>query len=139
MGCLGDILLFPFRMIGAIFGFFNFFSIKYSGTPLSKRGSVKSKDEEKLFIDGNLISADAEYKKNKENGDKIPGIIPRSWELRRLYPDGRDVLVKRGVVAYRVDDDTENIFYSNGSAVVMIDPDGKEEKVSDAKRVTFIL
>lgn len=137
-GCFLDILLLPFRLIGALFGFFNLFSMKYSGKALSRSGDVKNRDEEQMFIDGNMIRAEQELKENRSHGEKNPGIIPRSWELHRRTPDGKDELIRRGVVAYRVGEDGE-ILFSNGSAVLCLQKDGKEEKLSDADRVTFLL
>jgi hypothetical protein len=86
-GCLLDILLLPFRLIEALFGFLNVFSAKYSGKTLSSR-EVKSRDEKEVFIDGNLINAERELKANARKGDKNPGIAPRDWELRCLSPNG---------------------------------------------------
>lgn len=138
LGCLADVLLFPIRLLGALLGFFNFFSIKYSGKALSRTGDVKQKSGEQMFIDGNLIDAEREMKENMSKGDKFPGIIPRSWELHRLMPDGSDKLVRRGVVAYRIDESTDDILISNGSAIIRRFSDGSEEKISDAQRVTYI-
>ena len=137
-GCLLDILLLPFRLVSALFGFFNLFSMKYSGKPLSQSGDVRKQDEAKLIIDGNLINAEKELRENTAKGDKNPGIIPRSWELHRKTPDGRDTLIRRGVSAFHV---TENgdILCSNGSAVLCIHPDGTEEKAADIANVTGLL
>lgn len=136
-GCLVDILLFPFRMVRALFGFFNFFSVKYSGKSLSNAGDVKRRDEEQMFIDGNFIQAEKELKENQNKGDKNPGIIPRSWELRRRAPDGTDTLLRRGVVAYRLMQNGD-VLVSNGSCVLCLEPDGNEKKISDAPRVTYL-
>ena len=136
-GCLVDVLLLPVRIIKALFGFLNVFSAKYSGKTLS-RSNVKNKDPEKTFIDGNLINAERELKNNERHGEKNPGIIPRSWELRRLKPDGEDVLVKSGVLAYRVNERSGDIIYSNGSSIVRMTGEGKEEKLLSVPKVTFI-
>ncbi|MBQ8508322.1 MAG: hypothetical protein IJ493_00250 [Clostridia bacterium] len=137
LGCLADALLFPLRMLRALFGFFNVFSAKYSGKTLSKSAGVKQRDEEKLFIDGNLINAEAELRANQSRGDEHPGIIPHTWELHRLAPDGSDTLVRRGVAAYFAEADG-SLLISNGSAILRRTPDGREEKLLDAARVTFI-
>lgn len=138
LGCLTDILLFPVRMVSAIIGFFNVFSMKYAGKTI-RRSDVKQKDEAQLFIDGNLINAARELKANSAKGEKNPGVIPRSWELHRRFPDGRDETVKRGVTAYLFDDATGELLVSNGSAVLRLDRDGKEEKVSSCRSVTRII
>jgi hypothetical protein len=137
VGCLVDILLFPFRMIRALFGFFNFFSVKYSGKTLSNAGDVKRRDEEQMWIDGNFIQAEKELKENRNRGDKNPVIIPRTWELHRRCPDGTDTLVRRGVVAYRLMQNGD-VLVSNGSAVLCLKTDGSEQKISSAERVTYL-
>ncbi len=138
MGCLGDLLMLPFRLLGALFGFLNVFTAKYSGKTLSKSAGVKARDEEKMFIDGNLINAEAELRANRSRGEQNPGIIPHTWELRCRRADGEDVLIRRGAAAYRVDEESEEILISNGSAIIHITPDGKEEKILTADKVTFI-
>lgn len=137
LGCLADIFMLPVRLFQALFGFLNVFSAKYSGKTLS-RSDVKQRDEGQLFIDGNLINAERELKANAKRGDKNPGIIPRSWELRRLAPNGEDTLVRAGVTAFRVDEASGDIIFSNGSAILKLDKDGKEEKIIKADSVTFI-
>lgn len=137
LGCLGDILMIPVRLLGALFGFLNVFSAKYSGKTLSRRSDVKDRDEEQMFIDGNLINAEKELQANRKRGETDPGIIPHTWELRRRDADGTDTLVRAGVVAYRVLE-SGDILFSNGSAVLCRHADGKEEKVLGVQKVTMI-
>lgn len=137
LGCLLDALLIPVRLIGALFGYLNVFSAKYSGKTLTKSAGTKQRDEGKMIIDGNLINAEAELRANKSRGDANPGIIPHAWELHRLGADGNDTLIKRGVAAFRVYQNGD-ILVSNGSAILRIGADGKEEKLVDAQKVTFI-
>ncbi|MBE6609054.1 MAG: hypothetical protein E7634_00085 [Ruminococcaceae bacterium] len=136
-GCLAEIALLPFRLLEALFGFLNVFSAKYSGKTLSKN-DVKHRDEKQMYIDGNLINAEKELRANAKKGDKNPGIIPRSWELRRLDSSGNDTLIKRGVSAFRVNETTGDILLSNGSHILKLDKNGKEEKILSAPKVTFI-
>ena len=138
LGCLGDIFLLPVRLLGALFGFLNVFSAKYSGKTLSKNTDVKNRDEGQMLIDGNLIHAEKELKANRSRGDKNPGIIPHSWELRCLSADGRDRLVRAGVAAFRVNEEDGSILVSNGSHILCILADGGEEKVHSAAGVTAI-
>lgn len=137
-GCLLDIVLLPIRLLGAIFGFLNVFSAKYSGKTLSKNRDIKNRDESEIFIDGNLINAEKELKANKRKGDKMPGIIPHSWELRKLDPNGNDTLVRSGVAAFFVDEKDGSILVSNGSGVLRINTDGKEEKICSVGKVTYL-
>ena len=136
-GCLADLFMLPVRLFQAIFGFLNVFSAKYSGKTLS-RSDVKHKDEGQLMIDGNLINAERELKENARRGDKNPGIIPRSWELRRLDKDGRDTLIRAGVAAYKIDSESGEIIISNGSHLLLIDENGKEQKLLTVEGISFI-
>ncbi len=133
--CLLDILLLPIRLLKALFGFLNIFSMKYSGSTLRSGGSAaKKKSEADLYIEGNLINAAESLRQN--GGEDYPGIIPRSWELVRRTPDGREAVVRRGVLSYCPDG--EGFYFSNGSYILYHAPDGKEEKVAQADEVTFI-
>lgn len=138
LGMLGDIILFPFRILRALFSFLNVFSATYSGKTLTKGKNTKYKDEKKTFIDGNLINAEKELQENARKGEKNPGIIPRSWELRKLDKYGTDTLIKKGVAAYKVMKESGEIIYSNGSSIVALYPDGKEEKLSSVGKVCYI-
>ncbi len=137
-GCLLDILLFPVRIIGALIGFLNIFSMSYSGKGIRKSGgaAAKTADERKLYIDGNLIEADKELKKNSKK-DQNPGIIPHSYELCRYGVDHKITVLKRGVLAYRVL--PEGILCSNGSALLLLDPaTGKEKKLCNMPHITSV-
>ena len=137
-GCLLDILLLPFRLLGALFGFLNVFSAKYSGKTLSGGRDVKNRDEQQMFIDGNLIQAEKELQANRKRGEANPGIIPHTWELRRRDANGNDTLIRAGVAAFRADRTSGELLFSNGSAILRRTPDGKESKVLDAQGVSFI-
>ena len=138
LGCLLDIILFPVRLIGALFGFLSVFSLKYSGKSLRQNSptAAKTPDEKKIFIDGNLIDAEKAYKESKRKGDPEPGIIPQSYQLCRLSEDGSISVIARGVIAYALSGD--DLYYSNGKAIIKLSSDGKSEKVCSADKVTFI-
>lgn len=138
LGCIMDIIMLPFRLIGAIFGFFNVFSVLFSGKTLTKHSDIKQRDEKKMMIDGNLINAERELKENRKRKDENPGIIPHTWELRCLDRNGNDRLIRSGVAAYRVFEDVGDIIFSNGSAILRIDKNGREEKLVSVSNVTYI-
>lgn len=133
--CLMDIILLPIRLLKALFGFLTIFSMKYSGSTLRSGGSAaKKKSEADLYIEGNLINAADALRQN--SGEAYPGIIPRSWELVRCTSDGKEEVVRRGVLSFCLDG--EGFYFSNGSYILYHAPDGKEEKVVKADEVTFI-
>jgi hypothetical protein len=128
-----DILMFPLRIIGAVGGLLNFFSVAFGGAPLRSGQSglntrTKQRSESDLFIEGNVINAEAALKENRRLGEKHPGIIPRSWELVRANRGGGQVCVKKGVMDYVVCENGD-IAYSNGDAVIRLSEDGSERLV----------
>ena len=136
LGCLVDILLFPWNLLRALFGFFNLFSMTYGGKPLSRGGSVaREKSERDVFLEGNRIEAEKELKRNRR--DEFPGIVPASYELWCRRPDGECRKLASGVYAYALRED--DILLSNGSSLLRLLPNGKREKLTDARHVTRIL
>lgn len=132
-----DILLFPVRLIKALLGFLNAFSVIFGGEPLrdggKRRSDVKTKDksDKELFFEGRLIEAEKNEKINAGKGDKNPGIFPHERELVCLSPDGSEKIIKRGVQDFTLLEDG-SIICSNGRAVIHIS-DGGEELLTKAK------
>lgn len=122
-----DILLFPYRIIKATFGFLSTFSMLFGGEPLRSGGQnpAKSKtaDERELFIEGNLIKA--KRIADSENSDE--GVIPSEWELIRHGTDGSDTVLAHGIMDY-VLLDSGIILYSDGRFVKRLSG-GKAEKI----------
>src|SRR5262249_54029917 len=55
---LVDVVLIPFRLLWAVFQFFNFFSAKYTGKMLTAGRPEEGADLRQMMIWGNLIDAD---------------------------------------------------------------------------------
>ena len=83
-----DMLLGPVRLLQALGGFLNLFSMRYGGKPLHSGGAApaqaKEKSERELFIEGNLIQAERNLKENQRRGEANPGIVSGAWRLVRL-------------------------------------------------------
>ena len=138
-----DIALIPFRFLRAIFGWMNFFTQRYTGGSLMKGQSgganparYQEKSEEELFIEGNLINVEKALKENAQQGDKHPGIIPRSWELGIVQKNGGFSALKKGVLDYAFDG--EDLIYSNGKYLIRMRAGGEEEVLCEAKSATSI-
>ena len=126
-----DIILFPVRIIKAIVGLLNFFSIAFGGESLrsghaGRDVKTRQKSEKELFFDGNVINAQQMLKQNQRSGEKYPGIIPHSWELVRVDGSGNMSCVKKGVMDYAVCENGE-VIYSNGIAIIRLLKDGGEQ------------
>jgi len=138
LSCLLDILLFPFRLIRALVGFLNIFSMVYSGKSIRQSQDVaaQNKGEKELYLDGNVINAEKELKANRKQGEKYPGIVPRSFELCRMSPSGEISVIKKGVLTYSLSEN--GIYYSNGSAILYQNSNGEETEVLKVPYVTSI-
>lgn len=141
---LKDVLLMPFRLLKAVFGWMNFFTAKYTGETLNSAGQnparSKQKTEEEIFIEGNLINAEKSLKENQAAGEKYPGVAPRSWELIRRSPEGIMRTIKKGVIDFDIDNEG-NIVFSNGKYLVKMQDSSSEEvlgKVNMASKVRII-
>lgn len=121
-GIVKDTVLFPFRLSFAVFQFFNFFSMRYTGRPLSaSRGAAqRTPDLRRMMVWGNVIDADRAARENREGDPDAPALVPSTWQLVRQSAAGKQVLAK-GVLSFDVAPDG-SILYSNGSAVHRLDP-----------------
>ncbi len=137
-----DILLIPYKLVTAIYYFLENFTRSFTGKTFTENSpyssnpaKTKKGDERKIFIDGNVIYADKEYKNNLKHKDDFAGIIPRNYELVKITENG-DEVIKKGVIAYEVLSDGA-IVVSNGKYLLKLN-DGKCEKLCTANLATSI-
>lgn len=131
-----DVLLFPFRLVKAVFGFLNVFSVMFGGESLrsgKQHGDVRSKQksEKDLFFEGNIIRAEKNLKENERSGDEFAGILPRSRVLICRKPDGSEEVVAKGVLDYCLS--KNGVVWSNGSHILRKTADGKTEHLAKAR------
>lgn len=138
-GLWEDIVMFPVRIVRAIGGLLNWFSIRFGGESLRggnlRHGNerARQKSQEELFFEGNHIRAAQNQKDSERRGEKHPSILPASRVLVRVAPDGTETVLRKGVLDYVVAD-TGEIYCSNGQYVLKLSPDGsKAEAVCKAK------
>jgi hypothetical protein len=123
---LKDVVLFPFRLLYAVFQFLNFFSAAFTGRKLTSAGGPKGKEMnlKQMMIWGNLVQAQRKPGPEGESAD----LVPQSWQLCRRDADGQTKVLANAVLAYDVDPDGR-IVYTNGNAIFIIHPDGRKERV----------
>ena len=131
-----SVLLFPARLIKALFGFINAFSVLFGGEPLRKsqrKGDVKSKTKtpRELFLEERMREAEKNEKENAAAGDKNPGIFPRSRVLVRISPDETETILCKGVLDYTIC--SEGVICSNGKELLLISNDGSEKVIAKAE------
>ncbi|HEY1207465.1 MAG: hypothetical protein ABSH46_23080 [Bryobacteraceae bacterium] len=120
-----DAVLFPFRLLHAIFQYFSFFSMRYTGKPLttSQGGAQRQPDLKQMMIWGNLIDAERAAREDRLGDPDAPSLVPSSWQLVRRSPDGATQVLAKSVLSFDLGADGA-IVYSNGSAIHRIGPGG---------------
>lgn len=140
-GTLLDIILIPWRLLKAIFNFFEFFTVAFTGKGFSEKSNNPAKTQDKtqkeLFIEDNLINAEEEYKKNLRHKDNFAGIAPWDWQLVKRTPCGDEISIKNGVIDYCLLRDG-GVIYTNGKHVIKVLAGGKTEKIADAALCTKV-
>ncbi len=122
-----DFVLIPWRLLVAIFQFFNFFTMRYTGKPLaSQGGAAKSADLKRMMLWGNVVEAEQAMRAAPQ--EETPDLVPKNWELVRRAPDGVESVIARGVLSYDLLPDG-GVLYSNGSAIFTRSAEGKVERL----------
>jgi hypothetical protein len=126
----GDVVLFPFRLVTAAFGFLNIFSMRYSGKPLTSSGGARQReaDPRQMMIWGNLIDADKAEQRARRKGEEAPALVPASWKLVRRRPGGDLEELAAGVLGFDLGDDG-SVVLTNGSAIDHLGADGKRARL----------
>jgi hypothetical protein len=121
---LKDILLFPFRLLLAVFHFLQFFSMRYTGKKLTSADGARSReaDMKQMMIWGNTVNA-----QRAKEGEEPPDLAPK-WELVRRLPDGAEQVLARSVVSFDLGPDGK-VYYSNGNAIFALPPGGKKQRM----------
>jgi hypothetical protein len=114
-----DTLLFPFRLLRAVFHYLNFFSLMYSRKPLTgATGPKVQADIKDIILKGRRIDAEKALRRESAiNG--VASLVPRSWELVSRTRQGQETVLATNVASYDLMADG-SIIYSNGRAVFML-------------------
>jgi len=134
-----DFLLFPLRLVFAILQWFNFFTARYTGRPLTTAGGPKRQgaDIRQMMVWGNLIDAEQAAREGKRRGEEAPDLVPASWQLVRKGRSGAEQMLAKGVLAYDLAADG-TIVYTNGSAIFRIDPAGQVSRLHADSRIEHL-
>lgn len=120
---LADMLLFPFRLLRAVFHYLNFFSLMYSRKPLtSASGPAVKADIKDILLQGRRIDAEKALR-GAGAVQGVPSLVPASWELVRRSQEGVERVLATNVASYDIGSDG-TIVYSNGRGVFVLDQDG---------------
>ncbi|MES9990921.1 MAG: hypothetical protein ABW098_03145 [Candidatus Thiodiazotropha sp.] len=135
---LMDFLLFPFRLLRALFHYLNFFSLMYSRKPLtSASGPEVQADLKKLLIKGKRIDAENALKReNSVNG--VGSLVPKSWQLVKRSRSGEEQVLASNVASFDITNDGKVIF-SNGYGVFMLNSNYDAEVVLRGKLIAELV
>lgn len=133
-----DFLLFPLRLVFALFSWLNFFTARYTGKPLTTAGGPRKQgaDMQQMMVWGNLVDASKAAKKGAAAGIDAPALVPASWQLVRRSPAGTTEVLARSVLAF--DLNGEEVIFSNGSALFRLRRGGKPERLHRAERISHV-
>jgi hypothetical protein len=132
LAATADFVLFPARLLHALFQWLNFFTARYSGRPLTTAGGPKREgaDIKQMMVWGNLIDAEQAARESAGRGGDSPDLVPSSWQLMRRGSDGRMQTLASGVLSFDVDDDGA-VVYTNGTAVYLIGQETRRKLCTD--------
>ena len=118
-----DTLLFPFRLLRAVFHYLNFFSLMYTRKPLtSADGPAVQADMKNILLQGRRIDAQKAVRSARAV-QGVPSLVPDSWELVSRNRDGDERVLATNVASYDISADGA-IVYSNGHGVFVLERDG---------------
>ena len=132
LAAMKDFVLFPARLLHALFQWLNFFTARYSGRPLTTAGDPNRKgaDMKQMMVWGNLIDAEQAARDGAGQGGDSPDLVPSSWQLVRRDADGTIQSLASGVLSFDVADDG-SLVYTNGTAVYLIAQGAKRRICTD--------
>lgn len=123
---LADTLLFPFRLLRALFHYLNFFSLMYTRKPLtSANGPATEADIKNILLQGKRIDAEKAMRSARLI-QGVPSLVPDSWQLVKRDQNGHEQVLATNVASYDIGPDG-TVVYSNGCGVFVISADGASQ------------
>ena len=133
-----DTLLFPFRLLRAIFHYLNFFSLLYSRKPLtSASGPAMQADIRQILLQGRQIDAEKALR-SAGAVQGVPSLVPDSWELVRRSQQGDETVLGTNVASFDICADG-SVIYSNGQGVFFLDPSGSSALATTGELVAEVV
>lgn len=112
-----DIVLFPFRLLRAMFAIANFFSMLSTGKPLATTaGAPKHSPEDAVAMTlwGRMIDTKKAMAEKGRSGEAA--VVPNNWELVRRDKQGAEEVVATSVLAFDAAPNGD-LVYTNGFAL----------------------
>jgi hypothetical protein len=131
-------VLIPVRLVFAVFGFLNFFSLMWSGKPLTTAGGParEGPNPRYMMLWGKLI--DAEKAERASRKGEPAALVPKDWELVRRGRDGDEEVLAQSVVSFDLCDDG-GVVYTDGNTVYHLTPSGRRQRLCQGKMIEHVL
>ena len=123
---ISDALLFPYRLLRALFHYLNFFSMMYARKPLtSANGPVVQADIKNILLQGRRIDVERSLR-NARPVQGVPSLVPDNWQLIRRNQQGDEQVLASNVASFDISADGI-ILYSNGRGIFVLNGDGSTQ------------
>ncbi|WP_395689882.1 TolB family protein [Caenimonas koreensis] len=133
-----DTLLFPFRLLRAVFHYLNFFSMMYTRKPLtSANGPKVEADWKNILVQGKRIDAEKALREARPVHG-VPSLVPADWQLVRRSPQGEERVLATSVASYDIAPDG-TVVYTNGRGVFAIEAGGATKHALTAAVVNDVM
>ncbi|WP_374582436.1 TolB family protein [Pseudoduganella sp.] len=133
-----DTILFPFRLLRALFHYLNFFSLMYSRKPLTGAGGMPLQaDMKNIVLQGRRIDAERALRREASIGG-VPSLVPASWQLVRRTRGGSESVVASNVSSFDITPGG-TVVYSNGRGMFALDAQGRSSLLSQGDLVGAVL
>ncbi|MBS0659503.1 MAG: hypothetical protein JSR82_14775 [Verrucomicrobia bacterium] len=131
-----DIVAFPFRLLRALLGFLNVFSMMFTQKPLTMAGGPERREQDAmpLFLRGRKIEAEKSLRELRGSDPEHAGLVPSDWQLVRRTERGEEKILARQVLAFDLLPDGR-LAYTNGRAIFVAAADGAHAKIVARDRV----
>ena len=115
-----DTLMFPFRLLRALFHFLNFFSLMYTRKPLtSAAGPEVQADLKDILLKGKRFDAEAALRSGAKLSG-VPSLVPASWQLVCRNQQGVEKVLASHVASFDIAADG-TILFTNGYGAFALD------------------
>ena len=137
---LMDILLFPFRFLFAILQYCNFFTIRYTGRPLSAVGGARQRDMDlkRMMVQSNMLNAAQVYQLEEKGKEDDKSLVSSSAQLIRRLPSGQEEVLAKGVFTYDLCTDS-SVLYSDGGTVYRLEKAGSRLQLAKSEFIEQVV
>lgn len=133
-----DTLLFPYRLLRALFHYLNFFSLMYTRKPLTTAsGPALQADIKDILLKGKRFDAEQAIRSGTKLGG-VPSLVPASWQLMRRNQKAEEQVLASHVASFDLAPDGA-ILFSNGYGVFALEDGGKPRVLLKEKLIGDVI